>query len=281
MVEEKNYNDQIGSLETKLSLLEVRLQTVVESNVARLFPTGGNVNELTQKLVAALKLAIKRNKQGEILMPNLFELHTHHIQAQNWRTNPEFTNELTQILLNAGNEVGIVFENKPMVKIVSEKNYLPGEIRILAQYNSQNLPQTMGIETESVEFSDHIPANAFLIVDGTTIFPLTQAIINIGRREDNHLVIEDSRISRVHAQLKVNKGRFQIFDLGSTGGTQVNDKLINQCILYPGDVVSLAGVPVVYGQEESGGSETQDISIPSLNSRSSHNKSQFNNKAGK
>jgi hypothetical protein len=280
MVKEKYNNHQIGSLEAKLSLLEIRLQALVEGNIARLFPTGRMSNELTQKLVAALKNAIRKDGHGEILAPNLFVLRTHHVQAQNWRANPEFIHDLTQILQNAGNEVGIVFHNQPIIKIVSDNNFKPGEIQVLAQHYSQDLPQTMAIETESEGYNDHIPPNAFLIVDGTTIFPLTQAVVNIGRRHDNQLVIEDTRISRVHAQLRVNKGRFQIFDLGSTGGTLVNDKLINQCTLYPGDVISLAGVPVVFGQDESGGGETQDFSPSSSNNRSSKNNFSTNNLKG-
>ena len=54
------------------------------------------------------------------------------------------------------------------------------------------------------------PDNAFLIVDGTHVFPLMQTIINIGRRPDNHLCIDDSRVSRVHAQLRKINGRYMI-----------------------------------------------------------------------
>jgi hypothetical protein len=103
-----------------------------------------------------------------------------------------------------------------------------------------------------------IPENAFLIVDGQEIFQLNQAVINIGRRPDNQLVIPDPRVSRVHAQLRAVRQRFILFDLDSTGGTFVNGERIHQATLFPGDVISLAGLPVVYGQEDShpGGTET-------------------------
>jgi pSer/pThr/pTyr-binding forkhead associated (FHA) protein len=74
-------------------------------------------------------------------------------------------------------------------------------------------------------------------------------VINIGRRLDNQLVIDDPRISRSHAQLRAIKGRFVIFDLNSTGGTFVNGERTSQSVMYPGDVISLAGVPLVYGQD--------------------------------
>ena len=93
------------------------------------------------------------------------------------------------------------------------------------------------------------PKNAFLIVDGVKVFPLTEPVVNIGRRLDNQLVIDDPRISRNHAQLRAIKGRFVIFDLNSTGGTFVNGQRTSQSVMYPGDVISLAGVPLVFGQD--------------------------------
>ena len=66
--------------------------------------------------------------------------------------------------------------------------------------------------------------------------------------------------SRLHAQLRAIKGRFIIFDLDSTGGTFVNTQRINQCALYPGDVISLAGYPLVYGQDAPAIGETQRYS---------------------
>jgi pSer/pThr/pTyr-binding forkhead associated (FHA) protein len=97
--------------------------------------------------------------------------------------------------------------------------------------------------------SESIPANAFLILDGAQVYPLTQGVVNIGRRPDNHLVFEDGRVSRVHAQLRAIKGHFVIFDLDSSGGTFVNGSRTGQATLFPGDVISLAGVNLVYGQE--------------------------------
>jgi len=90
---------------------------------------------------------------------------------------------------------------------------------------------------------------AFLIVGGTKVFSLDHAVTNIGRRLDNHLIVEDPRVSRYHAQIRYVRGRFIIFDLNSTGGTFVNGQRTTQSVLYPGDVISLAGLPIVFGQD--------------------------------
>jgi pSer/pThr/pTyr-binding forkhead associated (FHA) protein len=91
--------------------------------------------------------------------------------------------------------------------------------------------------------------NAFLIVNGTETFPLTGSVVNIGRRETNQLVINDPRVSRNHAQLRAVHGVYILFDLNSTGGTYVNGMRVYQQNLQAGDVISLAGVALVYGED--------------------------------
>jgi pSer/pThr/pTyr-binding forkhead associated (FHA) protein len=94
-----------------------------------------------------------------------------------------------------------------------------------------------------------IPEDAFVIVDGVKVIPLTQPLIRIGRRLENNLVLDDPRVSRTHAELRAINGRYVLFDLNSTGGTFVNGLKITQSVVYPGDVISLAGVNLVYGQK--------------------------------
>ena len=94
-----------------------------------------------------------------------------------------------------------------------------------------------------------VPEDAFVIVDGIRVIPLTQTIVNIGRRVENTLVIDDPHVSRTHAQLRAINGRYIIFDLNSTGGTFINGERVTQSILYPGDVISLAGADLIYGQK--------------------------------
>lgn len=96
--------------------------------------------------------------------------------------------------------------------------------------------------------SNGIPEEAFLVLEGDRVFPLLQAIINIGRRIENDVVIEDARVSRYHSQLRVINGRYELFDLSSSGGTYINGARISQSVIYPGDVISLAGFKIIYRQ---------------------------------
>jgi pSer/pThr/pTyr-binding forkhead associated (FHA) protein len=57
-------------------------------------------------------------------------------------------------------------------------------------------------------------------------------------------------VSRHHAQIRLRFGQYVIFDLGSQAGTMVNGKPIQQKALEPGDVISLAGVSLIYVEED-------------------------------
>ena len=91
-----------------------------------------------------------------------------------------------------------------------------------------------------------IPEDFFLISQGVKAIPLNQPVISIGRGHDNIVVIDDPRISRHHAEIRVIQDRFVFFDLNSTGGSFINGQRVNQGLLYPGDLISLAGVNLVF-----------------------------------
>jgi pSer/pThr/pTyr-binding forkhead associated (FHA) protein len=112
-------------------------------------------------------------------------------------------------------------------------------------------PSKISSESDNKEDSSAvIPDDAFLVLEGIKVVPLAQAIINIGRRFENHIAIDDPRVSRYHAQLRVVDGRFVLLDLNSSGGTYINGMRISKSILYPGDEISLAGFTMVYRQHD-------------------------------
>lgn len=71
-------------------------------------------------------------------------------------------------------------------------------------------------------------------------YPLEGDQLTIGRDSNNGVVINDSEISRKHARLTFQGGKYVLDDLGSTNGTFVNgQRLAGPVVLKSGDVVSL------------------------------------------
>ena len=104
-------------------------------------------------------------------------------------------------------------------------------------------------ENEEVN-STKIPEDAFLILEGFKLVPLIHAVVKIGRRLENNVIIDDPRVSRFHAEIRAVDGNYELYDLASSGGTYINGQRITKSILYSGDEISLAGFIMVYRQHD-------------------------------
>jgi len=239
-------------MKLKLEQLESRLQALIEVRLVSVLPGFQIEDLLVQKLASAMKSNLVEDAAGNKLVPNVYTLIVNPKSAEQWQ-QPKLLDAMVKSLKVVGEEAGLKFTSQPTISIVQNAQRGISEIDIVASHQMETAEETRGmtpVEGKSeTSGSDSIPENAFLIVDGVKVFPLTQSVINIGRRLDNQLVIDDPRISRNHAQLRAIKGRFVIFDLNSTGGTFVNGQRTSQSVMYPGDVISLAGVPLVFGQD--------------------------------
>ncbi|NNE38506.1 MAG: FHA domain-containing protein [Gammaproteobacteria bacterium] len=74
-------------------------------------------------------------------------------------------------------------------------------------------------------------------------FPVTTATWRIGRSQDNEMTVDDSSISRRHAEInRESNGQFIIYDRGSTNGVYVNDNKINKHVLSEGDIIEIGDI---------------------------------------
>jgi predicted component of type VI protein secretion system len=82
-------------------------------------------------------------------------------------------------------------------------------------------------------------------------YPLEGESLTLGREASNHIQINDAEISRRHARLQFQGGKYVIEDLGSTNGTYVNgQRLAAPYVLKPGDLISF-GEQIVLAFESS------------------------------
>lgn len=234
-----------------LSELESRIQTLVEDHLVNHLPGLKPEDRIAQKLASVMHSQIKIGEADDIFVPNMFIILSNPARPGNWQEDPRYLNELAHALEIAGAEAGIKFSARPMVTSSQDTTLPHNEIRILASFSPVSMGETrnMVVDTTGERNSNTIPGNSFLILEGAKVIPIDQAVINIGRRLDNQIVIDDPRISRSHAQIRAIKGRLVVFDLNSTGGSYVNGNRIHQAVLYPGDVISLAGVTLIFGQD--------------------------------
>ncbi|MCZ6804690.1 MAG: FHA domain-containing protein [Proteobacteria bacterium] len=85
-----------------------------------------------------------------------------------------------------------------------------------------------------------------------TRYPITRTIWRIGRSKDNELSLNDTSLSRCHAEIhRNNDGTFDIVDMNSMNGVYINDKKIGKAILHEGDVVEIGDIFLRFTQHAS------------------------------
>jgi hypothetical protein len=248
---------------------------LVEGNLSGLLPERKYWESLIQRMMYAMKTATQIQADGSSLAPDVFVLLVNPEIHPELEIHPGLLVKFADAILEAGEKAGLIFNQPPIVTVSPNSEVGSDSIEVVARNSRELVFKTAKNEIEIDGEAANIPLNSFLIVNGSRIFPLSKTVVNIGRRSTNDLVIEDLRVSRDHAQMRAVRGKYVLFDLNSMGGTFVNGHRISQQTLSPRDVISLAGIPLVYAQdaiESNGLGQTEEmINLPSEDDISTFN----------
>jgi len=77
----------------------------------------------------------------------------------------------------------------------------------------------------------------YLLLSDKSRVELKKDAFTIGSMDDNDIVLKDGKISRHHAEIRKEKNGFYIYDLDSTNGTFVNNKVVKKQILSHEDLI--------------------------------------------
>lgn len=105
-------------------------------------------------------------------------------------------------------------------------------------------------ETKLVSDTDYKPY-AYLIADDAngTRYPITRTIWRIGRSKNNELTLDDTSLSRRHAEIhRNNNGTFDIIDLNSMNGVYINNEKIGKAELHEGDIIEVGDILLHFTQ---------------------------------
>lgn len=90
--------------------------------------------------------------------------------------------------------------------------------------------------------------------------------VTIGREDDNHIQLNDDRVSRFHAKLQEDDGKIILTDLDSTNGTRVNGHPIQMRVLQVGDVLAIGRCLLAIGDVRGGATGADASRIEKLES---------------
>lgn len=99
-------------------------------------------------------------------------------------------------------------------------------------------------ETKIISDSNYKPYAYLIADDGSeTRYPITRTIWRIGRSKDNELTLNDTSLSRRHAEIHRNSnGTFDIIDMNSMNGVYINNEKIGKSELHEGDVLEIGDI---------------------------------------
>ncbi len=112
------------------------------------------------------------------------------------------------------------------------------------------LPVTPGPELKPTKVAQPAPIIAWLVVHKGPQqgqFGLASGTSVLGRdRSKCDIAIEDDAVSREHAKIRFEGGRFWIYDLGSRNGTFVNSQRVQRQMLMDGDRIQVGDTVLVF-----------------------------------
>lgn len=201
---------------------------------------------------------------GRSIAPNDYTIHLNPDDFQRFAPiQRSLERELEDYLRQSAQERQLGFLTRPTVRLQPSDSVSRHQIRVSARLADRPssptaedpLEHTQRLQAVSAEPARLAaePAATPRIADHQLIaradggrYPLAKPVITLGRALDNDVVLEDTRVSRYHAELRLRNGRFHLRDLRSTNGSFVNGRPTSEAGLSPGDVVSLGGLELVF-----------------------------------
>jgi pSer/pThr/pTyr-binding forkhead associated (FHA) protein len=241
----------------KLAKFESKAEQWIEGTFGRLF--GGQVQPM--EVAGALARVMEDDHftadNGERFAPNVYWVYLNPIDYEALReSRPNLPDDLARSLIELASRSGLRLTDQPAVEIHADERIPRRQISVAGQYVAQNtapIGQTAEINIGQInalrQASDASQVHSFLILEGRRHVPLVKPVVTLGRALDNDVVLDDPRVSRHHAQLRVRQGRYVLYDTGSSGGTFVNQLPVSEVVLNAGDVISLAGAQIIFGED--------------------------------
>ncbi len=236
-------------MSNRLARLEARLEQLIEGSLARLTGQGFSLSTLAAQLAQVMEEGLRVDSHGLQHAPDHYLIRTHP-QTLQWLLARE---PQTQILLAKGlrqvaESQDLRMPRPPEVGLEAAQDIPLGTFQVIAWHSTHPLERTHALRVAENQESRAAPPGAYLIIGGQHHLPLREPVVNIGRSQENQVVLDSPYVSRHHAQLRARNGRYVLFDLSSKGGTLVNGVRIRQHILRPGDVLTIGPGELIYGE---------------------------------
>jgi Protein of unknown function (DUF3662)/Inner membrane component of T3SS, cytoplasmic domain len=240
-----------------LASLERFFERLFEGQSARLFHTKLQPIQLQRRVERAMESG--RTRDGDqTVVPHRFAVHLASLDLAALReSHPTLAGDLADAALEFARSHHYRLADRPTVALVADVSIEPGDVLVATGAEPEHLddaavtaPPGLSAEHTAVFVVPTVDAPKARLrevrPDGTTrAFTLDGRPLTIGRAPDNGLVLFDGRVSRHHARLYGRRGALLLADLGSTNGSWVNDRRIEEMALGEGDRIRVGDTILV------------------------------------
>jgi hypothetical protein len=243
-----------------LAALERFLERLFERPAARLM--GARLEPVT--LARRLERSIDEERRagaGGMLAPTRFVIEVNPADAAALAGMASLEDDLAAAALDHARRRGYRIPERPSVALLGVATLDPGDIRVTATFADGRRPlEAPGLQPDRTLVHPVPPAiapGAVLRVHAPGRPARDVAMdghpVTIGRASDADVVIADPLVSRRHARLAPRGGRLVLEDLGSTNGTRVNDQVVKEAVVAPGDRIHVGATRIEIVVPSAGG----------------------------
>ena len=241
------------------------MSRVIEGWSARLFGAKLQPVQIAKRLIRAME-ANQTISLSKTFVPNSYVVSLGPIDfAQFDQYRKSLERDLAETLLGAARDRSFTLLAYPSVEIERDDDMPPGDIRVSCamvdasgdevaadprSLGAVEAGHTMVLDREALmKDRPRAPRASIEQRDGPAV-PLGPDPVLIGRDPQNDVVLDDRRVSRKHAEVRLRLGRYTLYDLQSTNGTYVNGRRVAEKVLEDKDKISIGGLEIVFHSVE-------------------------------
>ncbi len=250
-----------------IARIEDFVARVLEGTTARLFRVRLQPVQIAKRVIRTME-ANQIVSLNRTFAPNSYVVGlspTDHAQFEQFKRSLE--SDLAEAVLAAARERELTLLSFPRVDIERSEDVGPGEVRVRCalvdeageEVGEDDHPALTGTSAGHTQVLDRdkllsvqpkSPKAYFEVHGEGRRIALGAGTLSFGRSPENEVVLDDRRVSRRHAEIRLRLGRHALYDLASTNGTFVNGKRVSEVVLSEGDRVTLGAATLVYHVEE-------------------------------
>ena len=230
-----------------LSRLESYIEGLVEGAFANLFRENVTLRNLALQLARAMQDNLRYSTDSNNpVAPSRYTINAgERIATILQERYDELVAPLDEYLQAIATDFGYALLVQPKVELIIDPALSPKVLVIQAEHDEHTQMFTSAL-TQVQTVRTELATQPQLIINGHESVELTLTTINIGRSEENDIVLNDPHVSRHHIQLRRRDGSYMLFDTQSRGGTFVNNVSIRQHQLQCNDVIRIGNTQLLY-----------------------------------